>query len=658
MGIYNQYAGATRTQLGASYLDSRAILKIEEGYNYNLSGVGQTTEYIQIGNFEIEDMRNSGRNRQSLSISAVNEDKRLNRVEDYFGRRYDQHLRFYNEFNDPVTFASDMVVNTGTWGVTNGLVEVAPDTDVSTLLIGDKKLSNLVAVTKATSTSFATGQVGIYYGFQNEGFPTNTNYYLLRLYANCVDMLRWTGAVSTTLGVSIAFTPSNNTYYWLKVIWRNGTHYGYYSTNGLSYIKVGSYTDTTFTEGQVGLFTYGTTTQRFDSFDVTEIGNAYTQKEIIESAYATGSVGVSIQDEQLVLSGMTYSAGSSWTFGTSDNVFLMNTAGSSSWNALYTGEVYDDFVANVRVRGVSGNYIGMGFGGFASGYYMHFFGFGNTHLSTDYVSLTSSLYRTNNQAPYLNLLSDTWYDLKLVRDRGYIGLYINDVFAAHAYGTSFMTENPTGPIILGGAKFGVAGTTTEFSQLKVSSLDGLVGDVDAYTNSDAASTKNRVLPQGFETLTDSGGVNIIRVGSSRGNISVGLSSYVLSSDSETTNTVGDKFSITSTKKLLSNYNNPNVVIYKQTDTQRVSMINDATIDNESEGNEIVKQELLYNNSGLNPINISIKVRPDLEKFDTVSLVDNLLGVSDKLTITDFSKNFDFSGNNYKQSLTLTKLGNE
>ena len=59
--IINQYFGATQKISGSTYLQTKAILNVSEGFQGVLSnGVGVSTEYNNLGNFEVSDFNHAG----------------------------------------------------------------------------------------------------------------------------------------------------------------------------------------------------------------------------------------------------------------------------------------------------------------------------------------------------------------------------------------------------------------------------------------------------------------------------------------------------------------------------------------------------------------------------------------------------------------------
>ena len=156
----NNYAGATTRIGGATYLDTRAILHVEEGFQgVKSDGSGVSTEYINVGDFEISDFNHGGAFRQSLQLNAHSLSKRPNYVNSAFGRRYKSAYSYYDDFNDANLFEQNYGTNSanaGTYGITNSTLQ-GLSCLVGGFILTTKEFENYRIIGKFKATSGASG---------------------------------------------------------------------------------------------------------------------------------------------------------------------------------------------------------------------------------------------------------------------------------------------------------------------------------------------------------------------------------------------------------------------------------------------------------------------------------------------------------------------
>src|SRR3990167_5306916 len=191
MALNTQYWGPTIFQVGGTYLNSKAILSIEEGY-----AIGVSTEYVKVGDFEIDNFSNTGALRQTLELSASEPLKRLNSNNSYFSRNFSNHYKNFDDFQDSNKFNEQWGSDVGTWGISSGFAQIVTNNS------GDDWLALNDRADISDVRVIAKGQIASYTGYLEIGLRRSdaNNFYRLLFFENQGFLQKAVDGVYTTLG--------------------------------------------------------------------------------------------------------------------------------------------------------------------------------------------------------------------------------------------------------------------------------------------------------------------------------------------------------------------------------------------------------------------------------------------------------------------------
>lgn len=683
--MINQYFGATQKQLGATYLNSRAILNVQEGYLLP-GGI----EYTDIGEFEISDFSQGGGYRQSLSIDAHAISKRPIYMDSYFTKQFNSSYFYRDDFTSQTTFDQNWNAgpanNTASYGITNlGSAEdpeyVLQGVSITGMdfQLNSHEFENFRATMRARFTVGASASTfGILF-HSNVGL---SYLYIYNFSANRVRLFRRGSFGATTLQ-STNITVNNNTYYKFILSQSNGKIRGFYTSDDVTFSlgvswnlgnfepelnnPLSDYPETA-RGGLVGMIMQGTGSASgdVDYFEVTELETQYTKDDVINSAYdMASSYGSTIAAEWSGISFFNIGiSGASWVYGTSNNVFNQQGAATgSSWNTLITGVSFNNFVAEVDIRasvtnGVYGLIVGNGttVSGTSSNWYTNWHvSDNNTNNPTNsnnvehFYNGTRVVYRGN--APYWSLASSQWYRHRLVKQNSVISWFVNEQLVNSIVGLS-LTDPDNVFLGLASWKGNPTGSTVEFRGFRVSELDDLVENITQEVDTPVQSIIDRILPDGYAIANRLNRFDIFQLGDSRGSHDIGLSDYIIRSDQTLSNIVGDKYTITKFGDPIGVVENQNSRVRRQVDSNRMALVRDEVEQTLSTAKKISLTDMAYTNKNIQPISIEVVNRPIMEQYDRVSLVEPYIGVSDSLLVFNISKEYNASSGSFRITLQL------
>lgn len=649
----NLFWGPTISQPGGSFLYSKALFSIEEGYQ-----VGNSTHYVTVGEFETDGFINNGLNNQILNLSLSSPNHRIRQNNLFFQQKLINHRVFYDDFDSDNSLNANWNVDAGTFGTTLGLLRVTTaSVQDNRILINDTtNVADSRQIAKVRSS--AAGNEFLIVFNHND----SRNYHSM-VYSgnNCNFYIVKNGGASLIATASGATIPAN-TYRWMMVTVRQKRVRSYISSDGITYTPLIDNNKLGFESGNVGLqfanITGSTNTLDCDYYDFVEIGNQFIQKDVIKSTLGYAGVErVNIADEIGSFSGFQASSGSSWVVGSSSDLYLINTSSGNTWHTFMTnGLSYSDFVFEVEVKGSSGNIAGL-VAGTTRVFYGNALKFktgtpGSTDNSVEN-AVIGNKFTYNYRSEYLTLQPDAWYKLKMIKNSYSMYWYVNNILSNSIYGLTLSTTNGDN-IKLGmfGYALGSAGTTMQFRNMSLSQLDGVVDDMIFEPNNNLSYMFDRNVPDSYATIWHQNNLDIFRIGSSRGSHIFDDSINKINISEEIDNNAGNALALYSGKDVATSSINENRKIQRQLDSSRYKFVSDQSLGDLGSIQQLSDTEFQLTNKDINGYNLDIKIHPLIELYDNVTLMDASLGVTKNLSVYNFTKEINFRNGIVRQTLTL------
>lgn len=656
----NQFWGSTIEQLGGTYLNTKAIISVEEGYN-----IGGSLHLVNLGDYEVEGFDNSGLFNQQLQLDLHSPIERLKYNNSYFQRELTNHPFYYTSFVSEDSFNTDWTISNsgGDFGVTSASLKLRHTSgSISQAYLNDTKdFSNFRVILRLGSSSFDNATQNPRGGIQfHADFSVQDEGWLWRISGeptNALEVFRLGQlGTGTTRLFSTAFNPAQNADYWLMAVVRDSSIYFYSSTNGRAYTL--QYSSSTlgdfYNSRQVGIRMQGAsgTLAEFKEFDFVGIGNINTTEDTLRTILGMGGIfGVSFQNEFSGFTPFMANNGGTWYLGTSNNLYFVGlSSGGNSWYTFMTsGGTYSDFVAEVDFKGCSGHFTGM-IVGETNNFY------GNQHLLSPSTSngldhYLDARFLYEKRGDYLGIKEQTWYKMRMVKSGLFIGWYINDLLANSIYGTSLSDtdNNHIGFFVYRGVP---AGVTIEFRNFRIGRLDQLADDTTIEANQSLASIYNRYLPDGFASVWHEDHVEIFEAGSSRDVINIGDSFNIINSEHSISNIAGDKLVTVKGQKDAARVENANNRVRLQLDSSRSSFLNEQGIQNRTDATSYGEADIFISNRNVDSVSVELNPRVHLEQYDEINYVDSTLGISRKMNLYSNNKVFDAGTGEFRQTLTL------
>jgi hypothetical protein len=648
MAINNLYWGATITELGGSYLNTKAIISVEEGYQ-----VGASIHYVTLGDYEVASFNNQGLFRQQIQLELESQQERLKSNSSYVPRTFKSGVGYFDDFVDENKFSYDWSILSGEWGITNGTLISSHEglvTDNFIDFIGSKPLKNFRIITKGLHTNNDLA------GFEHRySLLDNDNFTRSILYNGQMILSRDINGGTTTLSsVTFGSTTLADNNYWLMTTVNNRKIIISGATDGKTFTKFIDYTDNASQEGVFGLGVYSLrgNTFKFDSFEVQEIDNKYTRGDILTATNAMGGIfDTRIQSEYIGRSGLFEpTLGSSWVFGSSSDIYLVNTATGNSWHTYtMSGSSLTDFVAEIEIKGSSGNIAGI-FVGNTNNFYGNYFQFNySTNNFVEHYSPLRNTY-TNYGLPVV-LFPDQFYKLKMIKNNQQISWYVNDQWVNSLYGTSF--NNPLAVDVgLMSHRNVSAGSTTVFKNFLISKLDELVEDIVFDSNQALSTIRSRYLPDGYASIWSGDHVEIFEAGASRGSVNLNANSNMINSDESIDNNTGSQLVIVRGQDNIARIQNANQRVMGRISDTNIAMFSEQDIQSKGDAISLANSQNFISNKNVQNFQITVQPRVQLEQFDTINYVDTTLGISRAMNVYNQVKMYNAVKGEFRQILTL------
>lgn len=659
--MVNQYAGATVFISGATYLDTKTIIHAYEGFAW-----GATREYVNIGQYEVEKFDNSGPLRETLEIQATNKFDHLNAYSPIYSRAVNSYYTYYSTFGSNEVLGSEWQLASGTGSVSalGGMyIGGAQVTQQYVRLMTTPPLKNVHLNVKFRISNVAAEFLTI---FRVRDEAVNEGFIRIDIRNNEYFLQEFTAAGVSTLSTgALPISRSANTDYWLDVNAINDRMTMRMSSDGIAYNSVFDYRYpspyiTIDRYGAVGVGLYnnlvGGATAIVSHFQVDEVGYAYTLADMIKYTYSLASIhtGVSIPTRFSGLSGWLRSAGSSFTTGTSNNVFVMNTAGSTdSWHTyIMPGRSLYNFVADIEVRGSSGM-LPMVLVGATDNYYGHYWHANNPTNSGIANARGRSQYFYGALIPSPSIAENQFVKVRVLKQDSYLAWFMNGRLVNAFQGVS-LSGSSLISIGVGSWINSTPGTTNEYRNFEISNLDQLYGSISLDPQSNVSSLLSRILPEGIVAVTGVTSVEIVNIGSSRGGATILNMNLVRNSTKETNNISGANLTYFRGKGGIGAIaETGNTRIFAQVDSSAVVNNNDGTIRSIEEIQRLADYAKYSANKDTERFSLDLASLPLAQIFDRITYTNPNLGISQVLILDSFSKDFDVNSGSFTTSLSLT-----
>lgn len=676
MSLNPLYYGNTQTVSGATALDSRAILNIKEGYRF-----GGTIEYIDKGNYEIEQIEKVGAFDQKLKIEATAPIFRLSANNNLIPRVFRSKRDVISRLADNVEFNALFTPFSGAWGNTNSLIRLANPPERSIAYLNDLiDVEDFRIVTKLKSSLAASQSLMCIRSRFN--VDNNTGYILNHIGGeNKFRLTRYDGTTGSTHLQSIGLTLANNTNYYFMFVANQGNLRGYWGTAPSGLTLGISISDYSYSRGSIGLDMRGVSSViDISDFEFTELGDIYTSEDILKHIAGMGDVwNLKTQNnsDNFSITGNS-TAGSSWVSGISNGeaiINLYNTTAGQSWHSFSLGDATPsgtilEVVANIQVNGTSGNIAGIGMGNYAQNQisFAQVFKFAGSSLNNWLEEIGATpIQRYPNRSQYVTLQPDKWYSLKMQSKK--IGLSLRSWY------TSFFLENkllgslvvPANALFDSQARFkiygfreGVSGTVTSFKNYRVSELQNVVDHAQVESSQALDSAFSRFIPEGYEFITGGSFTEIIRKGSSRGSFGMTniAKNQIINNTESISNLRGAKHTIgfSDDNVDISYQDGYNKRVAYSADSARYTFITDQNVKSSTSLEVITYNQMLNDNRDIERLSLTTVPRVHIQTNDYIGTVgDTYLGLSRgrAYMVESFTTEFSPASGTWRQSLIIT-----
>lgn len=673
MGLENLFWGATQSIQGTTYLYDRATVNVQEGYN-----TGNSLEYVNLGDYDVESFNNDGTDSQSLSMRIGSPINNLRIANDVFDRRLYSGRNFYDDFSNIDTFDKNYKFafrggaagpTTGRFfanNVTSGNLIVAEDMgDVSGIM--KFGISSIDAQAPISIFVRASGgdEPGSSHSWSNTGISTGIEFRFYSLDGPGINALfinRYDAVGATALaGRSYGIT---NSTYWAMFSSKQQQHRLYLSTDGRGFTKLleayETPTEKMLDRGRVivhldNFALGGDAKTSIYSLDLSEIANQYTLEDSLEESLGMGKMwGASIESILEPVSSFLQSAGSSWTIS-GEQVNLNNSSTGSSWHTFMSpGISYIDVVFEGELKGTSGNYAGILYGR-STNWYGNFFYFGPSNGSESNVEhWLDARFEYQKRGGYIDLQPEQWYKFRMVKTEKRINWYINDILSNSIVGTSLNGVYLPNQLGVFGWRTGISGSVTSFRNLRIPVVGELVNDLSIGRGTNAEDVLVGSLSEGVVAQWSGGVASIFNIGSSRAQHGVSASSRIYSMTENTNNNAGTNVSIATGENFVAVKFNPAERLVRQVDQGKVTYIENSSIDNLQDGNKFISKKQSFENTEIRPVRLSFPARVELETNDQINVILPDLGVSGVYIVANMSKDYDGSRGKFIQNVDLMR----
>lgn len=675
--IQKQYfGGATQLVSGATMLDVKPMLKVEEGYQ-----VGSSTHYVHMGDFEVENMSYSGAQRESISLSAKHPEGRLSNQQMIYPVTMKNGLRFYTDFSREGDFFNNF--STSASGVTErpdqGYVRFVSPTSGTIFDFQSKSDLPFVRAMMRFRFSNISGNAQIrfkhpYYVEQDLTTDVET---VASLNSNTLqDKHLYAGSLSGTS--SYANTFNANTWYWLRITSMGakkrasaGDDIDNFSTK-IDYFMDDSKHMSPSNQGSLQMLMLATGGGNVDisAFEVIEYADAITKEDALRKVYTLGNVhDLDFQDKISGTAGLSTfaSAGATWEIVDDSTITFSDVAAtgdSINW-AMYMGVTLEDFTAEFEMKGSSQINIGAICGRPDTGdSWVGIFARAsrndyNTQFYQNYPGQYGLVNISGHGGHIGAVAEEKWHKVKFVKSGLFYGLYIDGKFMNGGHGTSLSDTNVQNTF------FGVAvnaasqantsaGASAAFRNIRISEYGDLLdGDLVIDPVSTLDNIASRVMDPGDAVINHGVTLEFIRKGSSRGAHEVGATALQDSIESVSYNVAAKEAWTFGKYNAIGLIDNTLDRIKEDGGDVRATYRDELSITDTSVLKKLSTDILKDDNEDVDTFAISINNRPTMEVYDEVNFVDERsTGVSEKLYIQGYQKNFTPGTGEFKMSIDL------
>jgi hypothetical protein len=651
------YWGPTQSISGASYLNTKAVLDVEEGY-WN----GSSMVYTTLGTYEVEDFQDMGSLDRRINLKASSPLSRLKSNTLVTNRTIKSTRVFWDNVDGTYDFDAnyESTASSGTWGASVGNYIYCQDPSANSSLAYTEldDIENGRILCKLETDDTSTNNSGVIIRASSGDDENNmSGYYVALMWdSNVIRIMRYDNGSVTTLESSSSVTLNSGTEYYLLVTFYGGEIYAaVYDDPTSSELAEARTTDDTYTSGQIGLLTQGAGTQvnKWFYFQFAEITNQNARESVLEDIWYMGNnTGVTFQQDYYGWDDFNASTtGACWDVS-NDTVTYYADGNSNLIESYILGETVSDFVAEVQVRGGVTNIgaIGVGTTTIMYGSWLRYSDIA-TGLQVQLDGNNMIGYYSGEWVDYIEPGASTWYDLKLVKRGSYVASYINNTLYSYWEGLSWEDVNAVHPMVFGYQGHGQQGL--EFRNFRINALDDLVEDVEITAGQPLKETWDRYFPDGYAAINGEDCTEVFRIGASRETHTLSSETdYFTSTTRSISNVASADASISRSTDATGAAQSGSDRIDTQADSTRVDFTSDPNIVNTTEADNHAERRTRFLNREVESININMVSDPTYQLYDFVDFVDTTIGVSGQYIVWDINKNYNSSEGRIDMNLTL------
>lgn len=664
MGFFNKYFGATITQSGGSFLYSKGILHLEEGYT-----IGQSRYMVSLGEYEISDIYADGWNNQVLTIDAESPVARLKYNNLAYSKRLKNSFHYYSDLRSQEEIENEFAA-TGqenfTAGTSGARLNIVAGSNLSSdiLFNGRNDIGDFVFKTKIRATGWNNVFTGFYvqFGALLAGPSTSSSIrYEMRLLAltgtsHQLDLVVRSGAGGTLLR-SFAVPLSNNTDYYLIASRNDSVINGLISTDGVNYTLGISLADSMLKDGSfgIGAYAFNGASINISYLEFDEVGTYLDTERYNRKVLGYGGVNeVTTARQAYGFNSSDYAisdAGASVVFGSSENFYFINgtsTSGGSFYHLRYNTQNFSDFVATMEMYGPS---VSAGWMvGSATKYYTQIFRDGvNRSILRGNVPSAGVTFQNNI---FFNYRAEQWNRHTLVKSGYHLRYYVNGLLANAVYGTSLTDKDDVSVGFVMNREL-MAGATVEFRNFEISELDQLIDDTTIDANQTLSANFERFNADTQRTY----GNYVTRLffaGNSTGTLNIDdRSNFIIEDPKNISNVLSEKqYTLQGTDISGKAVSTRRKDISYQIDSFRSEFIDDSTMVNKDDISDILISRFVQGAVTDNVVTLTTMPILEAEVFDRVVFNSRQYGASGSYFVLNNSRYYRAAQGEYRQILTL------
>lgn len=648
----NLLYGISALSSGSSYLDSRARIHVEEGYN---------NTFVSQGYYELESFSKGDRLDSTITAQFVSEHLRGVNMKPPFTHR----IRSYEQYYDAFTPLSNTLeknwstIGLGTsYGITltgisaYGELGMFQSDITSTPFQPSINLTALGDV--ADGRAYFIVQTGVYQGTDKNSwsffFRWNDNDgYELEFYRDGsvtqdyirlhrVQARKRTQLVSVrddtldqydNIAINVVFNKSK-----IKVYRSKNNRIAQILQPNLQLLF--DVNDSAF---QTGTMAFGSLVgsdgmkSYVRAFQAEKLYSYSTTETLLKRIHGLANSNIpNVQTKRLELSDFTHT-GSSWTFG--ESIMTCNTESTGTSVAQYftTGNTYNDFVLDYDFwAGLDTTQVGALVGNSGSFYYATMSG-GATPAGVAYFAGATTLLRSGS-AVIQEVTNDTWHKAKLVKRGKMMSWFVDNTLYDTQYGFSLIgvTQCQIGFAVKAGAS-----TAVYFKNVRLELFDSDTGEVQYDAGEPLENIRTRYLEEGQYAIHAGITTNYTAIGYEDGKLDLDTNDVLNINDTKDAVTGKDYVMIRSSKATGIGRTKSNRVI-RQLDSINAEFIDDGSVLTREVATMIANRAVNSSDQATNSLELEIPVRPFLTVNDRLNLTDTT-GISGVYRVIDHTKNY-------------------